>query len=76
MKKQIKTPAELISAKLNNCAECTETAIFALRDKEREFNIGLITVLKCLDFAEKQGELPPIPQDWWLSVIHRYEVNL
>lgn len=51
------------------CPHCDEFVIFALRDSQHEFSIGLTTVLECLCFAEKMGYVPPLPEEW-LSSVH------
>jgi hypothetical protein len=40
----------------------------------RHFSVGLITMLQCLQFAEENGELPKLPQKWWITVINRYNL--
>lgn len=56
-------------AKINNaerihCENCFEQVVFNLRDKDHEFSMGLSTVLECLAFAVKNGDLPKLPQSW------------
>ncbi len=46
------------------CDNCCESVIFHLRDCEHEFTMGLSTVLECLMFAIKQGDLPKLPISW------------
>ena len=49
---------------------------FVVKDSYNEAVIGLIDVLKCLRFAEKQGVLPPIADEWWQDACERYEFEL
>ena len=66
-------PATLTSeALVDPCFNCNETIYFALRDKDRTFSIGLTTILECLCFAEEQGEIPTLPNEWWNSVKNKY----
>ena len=71
----LKNPAELTGeALVEPCVNCSETIYFALQDNERTFSIGLQTVLQCLRFAEEQGEVPKLPQEWWHAIIHKYRL--
>lgn len=53
------------------CAKCDNPIVFRLRDNYHEFTLGLNTVLQCLHFAEEQGAIPPIPEDWWYEITGR-----
>ena len=51
------------------CDNCFEHTVFFLRDTQnREFSLGLITVLECLAFAISNGELPKLPNSWLSDV--------
>lgn len=56
-----------------DCDECGEDAVFLMRQGDREFTIGLRTVLACLAFAEHEGEVPELPADWWVKINRRYQ---
>lgn len=56
-----------------NCDECLEEYIFAMKDSEHQFTIGLRTILACLSFAEEEGAVPQIPVQWWHKVSQRYQ---
>ena len=47
---------------------CREELVFAMQDNEHQFSLGLYTVLRCLAIAEKEGYLPPLPDEWWVQV--------
>lgn len=53
------------------CAKCDNPVVFRLRDNYHEFTLGLDTILQCLHFAEEQGAIPPIPDDWWYEMTGR-----
>ena len=55
-----------------DCDDCTEDYVFLMRQGDREFGIGLTTVLSMLAFAEHEGAAPPLPTEWWLKVSRRY----
>jgi hypothetical protein len=75
-REKLKNSAKLKKSRLYNCTKCTETCIFELADKNnRHFSVGLITILQCLQFAEEHGELPKLPQKWWITVINRYNIR-
>lgn len=46
------------------CDNCFEQVVFLLKDNDHSFSIGLRTVLECLAFAVKNGELPKLPMSW------------
>lgn len=44
-----------------------EKIYFLLRSEKNKFTIGLGDILECLRFAEKEGEVPKLPVEWWGS---------
>lgn len=62
------TRAEMENAERICCDNCFEQVIFMMRDREHEFSIGLTTVLECLIFAVRNGDLPKLPQSWLSDV--------
>lgn len=60
--------AEVQDAKGICCDNCFERVVFLLQDKEHEFSLGLSTVLECLMFAVKNGDLPKLPRSWAAKV--------
>lgn len=56
--------AEMTDAQRSCCEKCFEQVVFTLRDNEHTFSMGLTTVLECLVFAVRNGELPKLPQSW------------
>ena len=42
-----------------------EKIYFLLRSGENTFTMGLGDLLECLRFAEKEGEVPKLPAEWW-----------
>lgn len=45
---------------------------FLIGTKEKECLIGLGIILECLKFAETEGEVPPIPKEWWREMVKMY----
>ncbi len=60
----------------NNCDHCIDPLLFGMKDNYHEFSLGLFTVLDCLKLAEKNGYVPPLPEDWWISICRLYDLNL
>ena len=56
-----------------DCDDCTEDYVFLMRQDDREFGIGLTTVLAALAFAEREGAVPELPADWWIKVRNQYK---
>lgn len=45
--------------------DCQEELLFAMRDQEHDFSLGLSVVLNCLSIAEEEGFVPQLPDGWW-----------
>ncbi|MEG1404256.1 MAG: hypothetical protein RSC52_02015 [Oscillospiraceae bacterium] len=54
---------------VSGCENCDESLVFAMRDNYHEFFLGLRTILKCLEIAEKEGYVPKLPPEWWF-ILH------
>jgi hypothetical protein len=55
---------------------CTDPLIFAMRDNNHQFSMGLFTILQCLKIAENNGAIPELPPEWWWAVESRYQQHL
>lgn len=55
-----------------NCEACYEPCIFELKDSVHTFNIGLLDILKCIKFAEDEGIVPKLPEEWWISISQQF----
>lgn len=64
IEKALDNMAEVKNAEEILCDNCSEQVIFLLKDKDHEFSLGLETVLDCLFFAIKNGNLPKLPLSW------------
>ncbi|KAB1440345.1 XRE family transcriptional regulator [Pseudodesulfovibrio senegalensis] len=58
--------------KKTDCTRCSEELVFAMQDKHHDFSIGLRTILQCLRLAEQEGNVPPLPTDWWNKIACRH----
>ncbi len=57
--------ADIKSAERMVCDNCFEHIIFMLEDsKQHKFSVGLRTILECITFAIKNGDLPKLPRSW------------
>jgi hypothetical protein len=45
---------------------------FVLQDNSHTMLMPLETLLRCLREAEKQGEVPVIPEEWWTLLNCKY----
>lgn len=57
----------------SDCEECGEDYVFLMRRGDEEFDLGLRTVLACLAFAEREGAVPSLPDEWWAGTNGRYQ---
>lgn len=46
------------------CEDCSDRMIFALRDNETTFTVGVTTIMECLILAAREGALPELPYEW------------
>lgn len=76
IEKALDNMAEVENAEEILCDNCSEQVIFLLKDKDHEFSLGLATVLDCLFFAIKSGNLPKLPSDWVNRVASTYDFDL
>ena len=61
--------AQVETAEDIQCSNCFEQVIFHLKDtNDRDFSLGLSTVMSCLVFAIQTGNLPKLPQSWLSDV--------
>ena len=59
----------------NDCEHCYEPLVFALKNNDTEFSVGLFTILNCLQLAEKNGDVPAISRDWWITIQQKYSLG-
>jgi hypothetical protein len=38
--------------------------------------ITVDVILQCLRIAEIQGDIPPLPQEWWFPLMTRYQFKV
>lgn len=67
--------AEAESGERMSCDNYFESTVFLLRDSTHEFSLGLSSVLECVEFAIKNGDLPKLPKSWCKSVEDTYNVE-
>jgi hypothetical protein len=53
----------------------SDDLVFALRDSHHTFSMDIATVLQCLQFAEQEGAIPQLPDDWWTAIGRRYKIQ-
>lgn len=68
--------AEVENSERIHCDNCFEQVVFLLRDKDHEFSMGLTTVLDCLAFSIKNGDLPKLPESWVSDVENVLNIHL
>lgn len=67
--------AEVQNCENIQCDNCEERVLFHLRDSEgHDFAVGLTTVLKCVEFAIQNGDLPKLPFSWISKVHKEYDI--
>jgi hypothetical protein len=67
--------AEVESGERVQCDNCFERTVFHLKDNYHEFSIGMSTVLECVAFAIRNGDLPKLPNSWLNDVDSQYRTN-
>ncbi|WP_431888478.1 hypothetical protein PJ912_27225 [Pectobacterium colocasium] len=48
------------------------TTHFVMQDNHHVFFVSLEHILLCLQEAEKQGEVPPLESEWWITLQGTY----
>ncbi|MGR6773652.1 hypothetical protein ACU36R_18805 [Pectobacterium brasiliense] len=48
------------------------TTHFVMQDSHHVFLMSLEHILLCLQEAEKQGEVPPLESEWWITLQGTY----
>ncbi|RJX68633.1 hypothetical protein DZ860_16690 [Vibrio sinensis] len=38
--------------------------------------ISVDVILQCLRIAERQGDIPSLPQEWWFPLMARYQIRM
>ena len=75
MKKEIPEKAILTgNTESDYNSETYEPVYFEMEDCVHKFSVGLLDVLRCVEFAEKEGLLPELPREWWGMVKRKYEM--
>lgn len=67
--------AHVKSDELINCDNCSESVVFHMQDNNHSFSMGLTTILECVAFAVKNGDLPKLPLSWLSDVDFRYDTK-
>ena len=66
--------AKVIKSNRIHCDNCFEQVVFLLRDKDHEFSLGMKSILECLAFAVKNGDLPKLPASWLSDVENAFDI--
>lgn len=56
----------------SDCDLCDEEYFFSMRDNYHEFALGIGTLLSLLGFAQAEGIVPELPDEWWNKIYERY----
>lgn len=64
--------AENVSA--YDTADDTDPVLFEIPAKGQYFTIGVTDMLHCLKFAEDEGYVPKLPENWWADTAQKYDV--
>lgn len=55
---------------------CDPAARFILDNDTTQSMISIDIILQCLRIAECQGDVPPLPKEWWNALLNRYHVRM
>lgn len=55
-------------------SEKEEHYYFHLKDNIHEFTMGLKEILLCIHFAEDEGLIPKVPDEWWNFLYSTYNI--
>ncbi|CDT52403.1 hypothetical protein VCR4J5_670097 [Vibrio crassostreae] len=49
---------------------------FVIDNGKTQTMLSMDVILQCLRIAEIQGDIPPLPQDWWFPLMNRYQFKV
>ncbi len=49
---------------------------FLIDNGENQAFITMDVILQCLRIAEHQGDIPPLPPEWWFPLMNRYQFEM
>ena len=49
---------------------------FVIDNGQMQTMITVDVILQCLRIAEIQGDIPPLPQEWWFPLMTRYQFKV
>jgi len=55
---------------------CDPASRFVLDNGTSQSMISVDIILQCLRIAEHQGDVPPLPDEWWHALLNRYNVRM
>lgn len=66
-----------IEKALDNIMETSndKNVIFLLKDNKHKFFLDFKTILNCLAFAVKQGDLPYLPDEWCFAIKEKFNID-
>lgn len=53
-----------------------EQLYFEMEAGGHVFEVGIVTILECILFAEKEKQLPKLPLTWYTEVCGRYDLPI
>ena len=56
--------------------ECDPASHFVIENDHSQTTLTLDVILQCLRLAETQGDIPPLPKEWWYPLINRYQIKM
>lgn len=55
---------------LTDCVDRPDSLAFLFRDQHHTFQVGLKTIVSCLEIAQAEQVVPRLPTDWWIEILN------
>lgn len=67
---------EITSQSVPTPKECDPSSHFIIETAQGEVMVGMDVILQCLRLSECEGDIPPLPKEWWYPLIQRYQIEM
>lgn len=55
-------------------ADGSDPVLFEIGRGKDRVSVGIASILNCLDFAQSEEMVPPLPDEWWSEVKEKYDL--
>lgn len=67
---------EITAQYITTPKECDPASHFVIETDHGQVMVGIDIILQCLRLSECQGDIPPLPNEWWYPLVRRYQIKM